>query len=476
MGKDDRDDVRSCTKEEGDCTFIHARGTQLEQVAPVHFVKSSMSPAHLHMRLSWRNMVCHAHASKMLLSKRWKYLLKRRSHRRRMDVRLRPCREDMSPSHRSPLDRYAATPPTRWTRKPREAGVIYENETTIEETPFIIPLKSFRVHSLQEPEIRVVVRYGTVMTAGELTRHISADYGTNSDLYLMVNGTPLEDSDKVSSDYRQQILLKTRLRGGMRRSSRAPAKLDVTKELCTIRQREPLNDMGQQEEDRQARIMAELRKLRHRMWLQYHPLRTEVDRLLSATRGPISEDDLKNLHHLSTDCSTRPLLQRGLFCQGGCRYTGMGDPCPNQIPEWMRTGEGGPTEVAKGLAQDPTATYLKATQGVPKGTLLAAFGEVSIIRASEPEGVQLGDLYDQIQKSQSGDKCQYTVKVQWAHPPITFGLSHNQTRPFCSQRILQRSLHKPSRTPRSYRDTVIWPSTRAVRALTAKHLLTQVYP
>ena len=159
MGKEYQDDARSDAENENDCTYIHARGIQLEQVSPVHFIKSSMSPAHLHMRLSWRNMVCHAHASKMLLSKRWKYLLKRRSHRRRMDVRLRPCREDMSPSHRSPLDRYADTPPTRWTRKPREAGVIYGNETTIEETPFIIPLKSFRVHSLQESEIRVVVRY-----------------------------------------------------------------------------------------------------------------------------------------------------------------------------------------------------------------------------------------------------------------------------------------------------------------------------
>ena len=326
MGKEYQDDARSDAENENDCTYIHARGTQLEQVAPVHFIKSSMSPAHLHMRLSWRNMVCHAHASKMLLSKRWKHLLKRRSHRRRMDVRLRPCREDMSPSHRSPLDRYADTPPTRWTRKTWEAGVIYENETTIEETPFIIPLKSFRVHSLQEPEIRVVVRYDTVMTARELTRHISAHYDTNSDLYLTVNGTPFEDSDEVSSDHSQQILLKTRLRGGMRRSSRAPDKLDVTKELCTIRRREPLSDMGQQEEGRQARIKAELRELRQRMWSKHHPLRTEVDRLLSATRGPISEDDLKNLHHLSTDCSKRPLLQQGLFCQGGCRYTDMGDP------------------------------------------------------------------------------------------------------------------------------------------------------
>jgi hypothetical protein len=258
------------------------------------------------------------------------------------------------------------------------------------------------------------------MTAGELTRHINADYGTNPDLYLLVNGTPLEDSDKVSSDYRQQILLKIRLRGDMRRSSRSPARLDVTKELCIIRRGEPLDHMGQQEEDRQTRIKAELRKLRKRMWSQYHPLLPEMDRLLSATEGPISEDDLKNLHHLSTDCSTRPLSQRGLFCQGGCSYTGMGDPCPNQVPEWMRTGVNDPTEVGRGLVHDPADTYLKTKQGVPKYTFLAAFGEASIIRASEQEGVQLGILYDQIQKSESLDKCQYTVKTPMGTPTNHF--------------------------------------------------------
>ena len=328
MEEGDRDDDKPYTTEESGGTpspkptFIHARGTQLEHVAPVHFVKSSMSPAHLQRKQSWWNMVRHAHASKMLLSRRWTYFLKRRSHRRRMDVRLRPCQEDMSPSHRSPSDRYAAAPPTIWTRKPREAGVIYENGTIREKTSFVIPLKSFQVQSLQEHELRVVVRYDTVMTAGELTRHVGAHYGTNPDLYLVVNGTPLEDSDKVSNDYRQQILVKTRLRGGMRRSSRTPAVLDVTKELRILRQREPLQCMDHQ----QARITEGLRELRYKMWLQHHPLRQEIDRLLSATKGPISEDDLKNLHHLSTDCNTRPLLQRGLFCQDGCLYTGMGDP------------------------------------------------------------------------------------------------------------------------------------------------------
>jgi hypothetical protein len=150
--------------------------------------------------------------------------------------------------------------------------------------------------------------------------------------------------------------------------------------------------MGPQEKDRQARIKTELRKLHTRMWSQDHPLLLEIDQLLLATRGPIFEDDLKNLHHLS----------------------------PNQVPEWMRTGVNGPTEVARGLVQDPAATYLKATQGVPKDMFLAAFGEASIIRASEPEGVQLGVLYDQIQKSHSPDKCQYTVKVPMGTPTDHF--------------------------------------------------------
>ena len=183
--------------------IIHARGIQLEHVAPIHFVKSSMSPAHLQRKQSWWNTAYHAHASKMLLSRRWTYFLRRRTHRRRMDVRLRPCQKDTTPSHRSPSDRYAATPPTIWTRElDEEAGAIYRNGTITETTSFVIPLDSFRVQSLQEHEIRVITRYGT--TAGELTRHISAHYGANPlDLYLTVDDTPFKDSDKVSSTYRQ---------------------------------------------------------------------------------------------------------------------------------------------------------------------------------------------------------------------------------------------------------------------------------
>ena len=74
----------------------------------------------------------------------------------------------------------------------------------------------------------------------------------------------------------------------------------------------------------------------------------------------------------------------------------MGDPCPNQMPPWMRTGEGGPTEAVKGLEQDSTATYLRTTQMVPNDTFLTTFGEASIIRDSEPEGKQLGTLYERI--------------------------------------------------------------------------------
>jgi hypothetical protein len=88
----EREDGRSHTTDETDETptpkplIIHVRGIQLEHVDPIHFVKSNMSPVHLQRRQSWWNTAYHAHASKLLLSRRWTYLLRRRSHRRRMDV------------------------------------------------------------------------------------------------------------------------------------------------------------------------------------------------------------------------------------------------------------------------------------------------------------------------------------------------------------------------------------------------------
>jgi hypothetical protein len=94
----------------------------------------------------------------------------------------------------------------------------------------------------------------------------------------------------------------------------------------------------------------------------------------------------------------------------------MGDPCPNQIPPWMRKGGGGPTEVVKGLDQDSASTYLRTTQRVPKDMFLAALGETSIIRALEPEVKQFGTLYERIQRTPSLQKCQYTVKAPMDTP------------------------------------------------------------
>ena len=78
---------------------------------------------------------------------------------------------------------------------------------------------------------------------------------------------------------------------------------------------------------------------------------------------------------------------------------------------WMRTGKVGPTEVAQGLQQDETDTYLSTTQNVLEATFLTVFGEVVIIRDSEPEGKQLGTLYEQIRNEPSLQKCQDTVKA-----------------------------------------------------------------
>jgi hypothetical protein len=396
---------------------IHARGLQLEHLAPIHFIKTSVSPAHLQMKRSWWGTAYHAHASKILLSRRWTYILRRRTHRLRTDVRLRLRKKDTTPSYRPSSNKPAATPATVWTRRLMQelnqvTGAIYTNGLITKSTLFVHPLVSIRVQTHQEQEIRIISRYYT--TAGELTRHISSHYGTNPlDLYLTEDGKPLKDSDRIKD---QQLFLRTRLRGGTppkKRPSRAQATLDVTKELYTIRQRL----QGEQDSDQQALVRKNLQQLRERIWSKQHSLLPEIDRLLLATNGTsITQDDLRKLHHSSTDCGTRPLLQRGLFCQVGCPYTGMGDTCPNQIPPWMRTGVGGPTEVAKGLEQDLAATYLRTTQRVPKDMFLAAFGEASIIRASEPAGKQLETLYERIQRTPSLQKCQYTVKAPTGTP------------------------------------------------------------
>ena len=164
-----------------------------------------------------------------------------------MDARLRLRKEDTTPSHRSSSDRSAATPTTAWTRRLTQerdqvTGATYTNGLMTTSTLFVHPLVSIRIHTHQEQEIRVISRYHT--TAGELTRHISSHYGANPlDLYLTEDGKLLKDSDRIKD---QQLFLRTRLRGGTppkRRSSRASATLDVTKELYTIRQRlqgEPL--------------------------------------------------------------------------------------------------------------------------------------------------------------------------------------------------------------------------------------------
>jgi hypothetical protein len=68
---------------------IHVRGLHLEHLAPIHFIKTSVSPAHLHLKRSWWSTAYHSHAWKMLLSRRWTYILRRRTHRLRTDVRLR---------------------------------------------------------------------------------------------------------------------------------------------------------------------------------------------------------------------------------------------------------------------------------------------------------------------------------------------------------------------------------------------------
>ena len=133
---------------------IHVRGLQLEHLAPIHFIKTSVSPAHLQMKRSWRNMAYHAHTSKILLSRRWTYLLRRRTHRRQTDVRLRLRKKDTKPSYRAFPDRSATTPATVWTRRliknlDQVTGPTYKNGLITKNTLFVRPLVSIRVQAHQ---------------------------------------------------------------------------------------------------------------------------------------------------------------------------------------------------------------------------------------------------------------------------------------------------------------------------------------
>ena len=103
-------------------------------------------------------------------------------------------------------------------------------------------------------------------------------------------------------------------------------------------------------------------------------------------------------------------MRSRIFCQQSCRHTEPWEPCPNQIPAWVLTGKGGPTEEAVGLQQDESAHFLRAITDIPASTFITAFGEAVIIRQSSRTGKEFVDCYSTIQETQGGMKCQYTYR------------------------------------------------------------------
>ena len=62
-------------------TFIDPRKFRIERFTPRHFIKASLVPTHLNQRHTWWTLMDHSDVTKTILSKRWKYILDRRSHR-----------------------------------------------------------------------------------------------------------------------------------------------------------------------------------------------------------------------------------------------------------------------------------------------------------------------------------------------------------------------------------------------------------
>jgi hypothetical protein len=86
------------------------------------------------------------------------------------------------------------------------------------------------------------------------------------------------------------------------------------------------------------------------------------------------------------------------------------ESCPNQIPPWIWSGKGGPTEEVVGLTQDASAHFLRATRDVSAGTFLTSFGDAAIIRQKYKAGTEFAELYSATQASPSGVRCQYTYR------------------------------------------------------------------
>ena len=142
----------------------------------------------------------------------------------------------------------------------------------------------------------------------------------------------------------------------------------------------------------------------------------------------------------STPCRRLNRMRPRLFCQPSCRHTEPWESCPNQIPPWIWSRVGVPTEESVGVTQDASAHFLRTTKDVPVGTFLTAFGDATIIRQKTTVCIEFAELYSVTQASPSGIRCQYTYRESTGSD--TYWISPHQDVKIISSKA-SKALKKP---------------------------------
>ena len=197
------------------------------------------------------------------------------------------------------------------------------------------------------------------------------------------------------------------------------------------------------------KIKSHLTALHQLAQAEHHGLREEIRRLVvTAELQPLQllQHDLQLLHAASTPCQALNRMRPRIFCQTSCRHTAPWESCPNQIPQWIWSGSGGPTEESIGVTQDASARFLRATRDAAPGTFLTAFGEAAIIHQDSKIGREFEELHSASKTALGGKKCQYTYrestgsKTYWISPQQDIDIISNK-----ASKALKRALAVRSR-------------------------------
>ncbi len=368
-------------------SFIDARkGHSWVCLSPRRFILASLAPNNLKQNRSWEDLMAHIHTDRKRLCKRWRYIINRRRHRLQ-------CQKTYRKTH-------------------------YESHTTLDFTTS----KTTLVQILNQ---RVIVLTPNVITVEELVKVIGKHYDRAPRVfYAMSSGRILPDVVRLLPG--QDVRIVPRLFGegvGEKRKSGRTTRLDMTASLVSLRSlvadtlrtlvsRPDQPHCSMRSEGAQM-IKVQLTTLHQKAQAEHHTLREDIRHLVAtAETKPLQllQDDLQRLHVTSTPCQGLHRMRPRLFYQPSCRHTEPWESCPNQIPQWIWSGTGDPTEETVGLTQDASAHFLRATRDVSTGTFLTVFGDTAIIRQKSKAGTEFAELFSATEASPSGERCQYTYR------------------------------------------------------------------